>query len=234
MHPDVQKLLKVQNVDQSIAKIRRDIESVPKERARRESRLGLVRGEHDALAQALQQAEVGQRGNEVSIRQADDEIKKLEVRLNTVRNNAEYQATLLQIESVKRERARLEEEGLGLLEQIEELRGKVAAAAEVLQTEQAVFDEFVEKADALLIEREAQLGRVSQGRDDILAEVPPELVSRYERLFAARDGLAVCAAESGTCTGCYTSIPPNLQVKLQAGSAVVQCNSCQRILYQPE
>jgi len=31
----------------------------------------------------------------------DEELKKLEERLNSVKNNAEYQATLLQIESVK-------------------------------------------------------------------------------------------------------------------------------------
>jgi predicted nucleic acid-binding Zn-ribbon protein len=30
------------------------------------------------------------------------------------------------------------------------------------------------------------------------------------------------------------SIPPNLQVKLRAGSAVVKCDSCQRILYYAE
>ena len=64
--------------------------------------------------------------------------------------------------------------------------------------------------------------------------VPPDLMARYGRLFEARDGLAVCAVEGNTCTGCYTSIPPNLQVKLQASSAVVCCDTCQRILYIPE
>jgi predicted nucleic acid-binding Zn-ribbon protein len=234
LHSEVHKLLQVQNLDQSIAKIRRDVDSIPKERSRREAALAGVRDEHAAAVQGLRQAEVAQRGNEVSITQSDEEIKKLEVRLNTVRNNAEYQATLLQIESVKRERARLEEEGLGLLERIEELRAAVAQQAGRLASEQQIFDEFVGKADALLETRKADLVRVSQGRGELLAGIAPDLVSRYERLFQARDGLAVCAVEGVTCTGCYTSIPPNLQVKLHAGSAVVQCNSCQRILYYPE
>lgn len=234
MHPDVQKLLKVQKVDQSIAKIRRDIDSIPKERARRESALGAVKGEHAAAAGALQQAEVSQRNNEVSLKQSDEEIKKLDGRLNTVKNNAEYQATLLQIESVKRERARLEEEGLNLLEQIETLKGTVVERAEKLAAEQAVFDEFEQKAQALITERQQQVDEVAVGREALLADIPKDLVSKYERLFGARDSLAVCAVEGQTCTGCYTSIPPNLQVKLQASSAVVQCDACQRILYYAE
>lgn len=234
MHPDVQKLLKVQRVDQSIAKIRRDLDSIPAERTRREAALARVKAEHDGVVGGLRKAETDQRTNETSIRQSDEEIKKLEVRLNTVRNNAEYQATLLQIESVKRERTRLEEEGLSLLERIESLQGQVGESQARVDDEQRVHDEFVQKAEALLAERSAELEKVSQGRDDIVADVPPDLMSTYERLFTARDGLAVCAAEGGTCTGCYTSIPPNLQVKLQAGSAVVRCNSCQRILYMPE
>lgn len=234
MHPDVQKLLQVQKVDQSIARIRRSLDSIPAERARRESALQRVRGDHDATVAALRQGELDQRGNEMSIKQADDEIKKLEVRLNTVRNNAEYQATLLQIESVKRERARLEEEGLALLERIESLNGQVQESKARLAEEQSIFDEFATKADALRAGKQRELEEVGNGRGDLIASVPPELQSRYERLFTARDGLAVCASEGGTCTGCYTSIPPNLQVKLHSGSSVVQCNSCQRILFMPE
>jgi predicted nucleic acid-binding Zn-ribbon protein len=224
LHPDVQKLLKVQKVDQSIAKIRRDIDSIPKERARRESALGFVKSEHASAALGLQ----------VSLRQSDEEIKKLDGRLNTVKNNAEYQATLLQIESVKRERARLEEEGLNLLEQIETLKSTVAAHAEKLAAEQSVFDEFEQKAAALIAERQKQVDEVAVGREALLADLPQDLVSKYERLFGARDSLAVCAVEGQTCTGCYTSIPPNLQVKLQASSAVVQCDACQRILFYAE
>ncbi len=67
-----------------------------------------------------------------------------------------------------------------------------------------------------------------------LVKIPAELVKKYERLFEARDNLAVSAVEGVTCTGCYTSIQPNLLVKLQASSCVVQCSSCERILFLPE
>ena len=43
LHPDVQKLLALQQLDQRIANIRRDLNAVPAETTRRERALGLVR-----------------------------------------------------------------------------------------------------------------------------------------------------------------------------------------------
>ncbi|MGE0144089.1 MAG: zinc ribbon domain-containing protein [Planctomycetota bacterium] len=231
MHPDVQKLLEVQKVDQQIARIQRDLDSIPAERARRQTALDGVRKKVEDARDKMKAAEVAARSSETAIKGSDEEIKKLETRLNGVRNNAEYQATLLQIESVKKERSRLEEEGLGLLDTIETLRGEVDRLAATLKDEEATFAEFEKKGNALLEQRRADLARVSVGRDDLVAKVPRDLLTRYERYFSARDSSAVCAVEGNTCTGCYTTIPPNLLVKLQSASAVVTCNSCQRILY---
>ena len=234
MHPDVRKLLEVQKVDQSIAKIQRDLDSVPRERARREAGLDQVRRRVAELSDQCKVAEVAAKTNELSLKQSDEEIKKLDGRLNAVRNNAEYQATLLQIESVRKERSRLEEEGLGLLDRIEALKAELGVAKEKLAEAEKVFADFVQEGEALLTKRRADLARVSVGRDDLAAQVPLDLMARYSRIFGARDSTAVCAVEGHTCTGCYTTIPPNLLVKLQAGSSIVTCNSCQRILYIAE
>ena len=234
MHPDVRKLLEVQKVDQSIAKIQRDLDSIPRERGKREATLDALRRRHAELADAVRQAELASRSSETSIRQLDDEIKKLEGRLNAVRNNAEYQATLLQIGSVRQERGRLEEEGLNLLERIETMRAELTAVKAQLDDAERVFADFVREGEVFLAKRRADLERVSVGRDQLVAVVPPDVMDRYSRLFAARDSLAVCAVEGNTCTGCYTNVPPNLLSKLLGGTSVVNCNSCQRILFVAE
>jgi predicted nucleic acid-binding Zn-ribbon protein len=234
LFPDVRRLLEIQTVDQEIARLGRALDSVPAERSKREKELAVLRERHRTAEQALQDAEVAARANDTGIRECDNEIKKLEERLNAVKNNAEYQATLLQIESVRTDRNRLEEEGLALIDNIETLKAEVEAAGSARREAETVFAEFVEKAEALQADRRGELDRVRAGRDALLAEVPAELMAKYERLFDARDNLAVCAVEGMTCTGCYTSIQPNLFVKLHGGSSVVQCSSCQRILYLPE
>jgi hypothetical protein len=234
LHPDVKKLIEVQKVDQAISRSRRDLVSIPTERVKREKALEALRVRFEEQANQLREAEVHGRASETGIRQADDELKKLDVRLNTVKNNAEYQATLLQMESIRKERERLEEEGLALLDKVESLKGIVTELGSQRDTEARVFAEFLQEAERITEKREAEVRAITAGRAGVAAGIPPDLLQKYERLFEARGGLAVCAVEGQTCTGCYTSIPPNLQVKLQTGSAVVQCASCQRILYLAE
>ncbi|MCA8943860.1 MAG: hypothetical protein KDB80_14955 [Planctomycetes bacterium] len=234
MHPDVKKLLAVQEVDQRIAGLRRDLVSIPQERERRETRLRALESQAAEKRSGLQKREVELRSNEVGIKEGDQEIKKLQERLNTVKNNAEYQAILLQIESVKKQISELENEGLQLMEVVEGLRGELASASEAVAEERAVFEQFESESNELLAQREGEVAAMQGERSAAADGVPPELLAEYERMFDARSNLVVCPVEGATCTGCYISIPPNLQVKLRAGTAVVRCDACQRILYYPD
>jgi hypothetical protein len=231
VHPDVRKLLEVQKVDQEIARLRRDLNSIPAEQERRSRRLAQLRSQSENAQRALQAAEMESREMELGIKHADEEIAKLRVRLNTVKNNAEYQATLLQTESVKTERSRLEERGLELLEQVESLRIAAGVARQALAAEEKVFAEFRKEAECLEQERAAAIERVSIGREKLLDGIPAELLERYEDLFEVRGGSAVCSVEGQVCTGCYTSVTMNDIANLMGRSQVVQCGSCQRILY---
>lgn len=231
MHPDVLKLIEVQKVDQKTARLRKDLIALPKERSQREGRLNGLRDSFAEATKSLQDAEVESHSSEISLKQADDELKKLESRLNEVKNNAEYQATLLQIESVKSERNRLEEEGLNLIERIDSLRAARQEQEAALKDHEAVFAEFLIEAEELCRQREAEVAKVEVGRDDLLLEIPKELLVKYERLFEARASLAVCVIEGGCCTGCYTSVQPNLLVKVRGDSSIVNCSSCQRFLF---
>lgn len=231
MHPDIKKLLEVQKVDSVVARIKRDLDSLPVEEARRSESVRRAKVAHEAARAALVESQVRSRENETSIKGADEEMKKLEGRLNVVKNNAEYQATLLQIEAVRKERDGLEEEGLTFLDGLEGKRLAVTQCGERLASEEQTFAEFMEKAAVLRAEREAELVGASEGRDDLTEGVPKELLDLYETFFAKRDGLAVCPVEGEVCTGCYMSVSPNDMARLLGAMSIVQCGSCQRLLY---
>jgi hypothetical protein len=63
---------------------------------------------------------------------------------------------------------------------------------------------------------------------------PPELLSRYEALLASRDGQALAELEGRICQGCFITVPPNVFVRLSRAQDLVQCPSCDRILYLRE
>lgn len=234
MHPDVRKLLQVQKVDQSLARLTRELDSIPKERAERQARLDKLQGDLDAARQAKEETDLRIRELDLAIRQSDNDIKTLEGKLGAIKNNAEYQAILFQIEAVKKDRDSSEEESLALMEKSGPQEGTITQAQEGLAAEQKVFDEFEAEAQKLIDAQQGEIDKVKAQREPLLEGVPIELVEEYERLFEVRNNEAICAAEDQYCQGCYTQFTVNDLAKLQGGKAVIRCTNCQRILYLPE
>ena len=231
MHPHVQKLLELQKVDLEVSSLTKDIDQLPEEEARRRRRLEqLERTAAEARAR-LQQAELQSRDLDNAARGADEQIKKLNERLNTVRNNAEYQATLFEIESVRKDRDATQDEGLKLLEALDGLRAELASAQAAVDEERKVFDGFLGEAETLRAERADEIAAAKAKRAAAAEGVPPDLLREYEGLYKTRELLAVCPVDDGYCQGCYNKITMNDTARLMGKSAVVRCGSCQRILY---
>jgi predicted nucleic acid-binding Zn-ribbon protein len=231
VHPQVKKLLELQKLDQQIASLRRDLDALPAETAKRSKALDAKRQDAANKEKAVQENELAVRNLELSTKQADEEIKKLDGRLNTVKNNAEYQATLLQIESSKRERDRVQEEALALLDKLAPLKAAFTEARDAAAAEGKVFEKFQDEARKLVAAREAEVAAVAAGRTGLVAGIPRDLLDRYDKLFKSRDRLSVCAVEGQVCQGCYNRITMNDIARLRGGASIVECGSCNRILY---
>lgn len=231
VHPHVKKLLALQKVDQEVASLTKDIDSLPAEEAKRRRKLE----ELDRLATEKRnrflKTELDSRALEKAIRGSDDEIKRLNERLNTVRNNAEYQATLFQIEAVRKDRDVMQEECLQLLEAVETQRTESAAALAVADEDRKVLASFLEEAEKLRTSRAGAIAEVRARRKALTEGIPDELLRDYEGLFKTREQVGVCPVENNFCQGCYNKITMNDTARLLGGSSVVKCNSCQRILY---
>ncbi|MCB9879892.1 MAG: hypothetical protein H6835_20060 [Planctomycetes bacterium] len=231
MHPLVQKLLDLQVVDQEITSLTKDIDSLPAEEARRRRKLEEAERVAAERREKMTKAELDSRALDKAIRSSDEEIKKLNERLNVVRNNAEYQATLFSIENVRKDRDAMQEDCLHLLEQIETQRPDVVAADAVVAEEKGVLEGFLREAEALRASRADAIAEVRGRREQVAQGLPEDLLREYEGLYKTRDNMAVCPVESSYCQGCYSKITMNDTAKLMGGTSVVRCGACQRILY---
>ena len=231
MHEHVQKLLDLQRVDLVVSSLTKDIDLLPAEEDKRRRRLEQLERGANAAAAVLQKAEVDSRGCDSASRAADEQITKLNERLNVVRNNAEYQATLFEIESVKKDRDQLQDDGLELLEQMEGFKATATTTQQAFEEERSVFEGFLAEAEKMRSERADEIGAARAKRDAAADGIPPDLLREYEGLYKTRDRLAVSPVEDAFCQGCYNKITMNDVVRLMGGSAVVRCGSCQRILY---
>lgn len=233
MHEHVQKLLDLQRVDLVVSSLTRDIDQLPAEEDKRRRRLEQLERSANEASALLQKAEMDSRGCDSASRAADEQITKLNERLNIVRNNAEYQATLFEIESVKNDRDQLQDDGLELLEQMEGLKEAATATKTAYEEDRSVFEGFLAEAEKMRAERADEIAAARAKREAAAAGIPPDLLREYDGLYKTRDRLAVAPVEEAYCQGCYNKITMNDVARLMGGSAVVRCGSCQRILYIP-
>ena len=231
VHPHVQKLLDLQKVDLEVTSLTKDIDLLPMEEAKRKRRLEqLERAADEALA-ALQKAEVEGRELDTAARDADAQISKLNERLNVVRNNAEYQATLFEIESVRKERDSTQDDGLRILEAMDGLKEQAATTRAAFEADRTVFEGFLAEAEKLRAERAGDIEAVRQKRAGAAEGVPPDLLREYDGLYKTREHMAVAPVEGAYCQGCYNKVTMNDVSKLMGAQVIVRCGSCQRILY---
>jgi predicted nucleic acid-binding Zn-ribbon protein len=96
-----------------------------------------------------------------------------------------------------------------------------AEARAMLEKEQIAAQE---KTTALQAER----AKLLHGRENLLAQISPNVAKRYERL-REKFGSSVVEISGGTCRGCKMSLPAQLVNELQRGQAVHECPHCRRI-----
>jgi predicted nucleic acid-binding Zn-ribbon protein len=231
MHPHVKKLLELQKVDQEISSLTRDIDALPAEEQKRRRRLDELERTLAERRARQQKTELDSRALDKAVRGSDDEIKRLNERLNVVRNNAEYQATLFQIEAVRKDRDVTQDECLKLLETVDAQKAEAASAEAAHAEEKRVFDGFLAEADALRKSRAGAIAEARERRKAMTEGIPPDLLREYEGLYKTREHLAVAAVQDSYCQGCYNKITMNDTARLLGQSVVVRCGSCQRILH---
>ena len=214
-----------------VSSLTKDIDLLPAEEDKRKRRLEQLERSASAASALLQKAETESRSCDTASRAADEQITKLNERLNLVRNDAEYQATLFEIESVKKDRDQIQDDGLELLEQMDGLKDTATTTRAAFEEERSVFEGFLAEAEKLRGERADEIGAARAKRDEAADGIPPDLLREYDGLYKTRDHLAVSPVEDAFCQGCYNKITMNDVARLMGGSAVVRCGSCQRILY---
>lgn len=235
--PDLSQTLKIlrslQELDRDLFRLQDELRRFPQEVARRREK---VRQESERLAEV----EGRLTGARVRLKEIEDLTSSQRQRMRKLEHEAgesRADAALLvafqhEIRTLKRDIGEAEEEGLGLLAEIERLtqeRGTLQAAVAELEKEFDLYAGNVDKESKETMDRAQVLERERQKRGS--EQLPPDVLSQYEKLLASREGQAMALLDNRVCQGCYVSVPNNIYVRLARATELVPCPSCGRILF---
>jgi uncharacterized protein len=149
----------------------------------------------------------------------------------TVRNPKELAGLNDDASMLKGQLRRREDELLNHMVKVEEQETALRQAESVLKEVEGRWRG--EQADLLGQKGrlEAELAELEKSRQTQAGSIDGRLLELYDLLRDRRQGKAVVKVERGMCQGCRISLPMSVLQKARSGFDVVQCVSCERILY---
>ncbi|MGB0330440.1 MAG: zinc ribbon domain-containing protein [Planctomycetota bacterium] len=233
MNPVLRSLLNLQEVDRDIFKVESELERLPKELAQRVEALELRKAQLDekrgevmelrAAIKEIEHATVGMR----------QRLKKLEHESSTGTADAALIASYQhEMRNIKRNTSQAEDDGLKRVARADQIEEEIVAMEKQLLDDHEAHQEFEKNVEAETAAAEAKLAELKADRSTRSAEgIPPASLEIYRGLLKTRDGEALAELGDGLCEGCFVNLPKNIVVRLARGTELVQCPSCDRILY---
>lgn len=237
------QLLPVQEIDNRIFRLRQDVAAKPARLAEFEKRVAASRGTVEAAGEASKKIKLEAAEHEFKIKAFDEQIEKLQGNVKQVRKNDEYQTLMKEINSVKADKAVVED---ALLEKWTALEHHEAALKDK-KGELAAFEGEYNREKAKVEGEVAELQKKLAGEDErrrgLLTGIDAELLQLYERILNAKnDGRALAKieavastdeeeADSFVCGGCRINLTLQDANLVYVGREPVPCKNCSRLLY---
>ena len=225
-------LYTLQEIDSAIEAVRASLTTVEEQLGESEE-LVAVRQAVDEARDALEGVSRQQRDQEWQVDDLRSRLSGVEGKLygGSVRNPKELAGVQEEANILKGQLRRREDELLDLMVRVEEgqaaLREAEGSLAEVEGRWRQEQKELTSEKERL----EGELAGLEERRGRQSGLVEAKVLALYDNLLQRRQGRAVVKVERGMCGGCRISLPMTVLQKARSGLDVVQCVSCERILY---
>lgn len=231
MSPDLQHLIHLQEIDSAIERAKRRIADIPAAQQALESRSLERAAAVQAVRDRIAATTTTRRDIEKEVAAVQTRLSKYKDQLMAVKTNKEYQAMQTEIATAEGLVRSQEDRLLDLMETSEQETADLASAEAAMKSEQAAIVAEQKALDAEKVTQEAELQRLTAERGALVPQISAESLEIFARVAHGRRGVAVAEARDGVCVECHVRLRPQVFNEVRRNDAIIQCDSCTRILY---
>ena len=232
MKAELEKLIDLQKTDSNIRRLKKSIETAGERRASIEQEfeqhafsIREIQGNRDRLQAERAELDKQIAENKTYLERADRNLKHAQ-------NQKEYETAMRETDALQKQIAAFETQIIEKMSGVEEVEKELESRAEEINTLDGKRDAALKEFDDELAANRAELDEELKRRNDVFVTLPTQLASVYNRLAQrSRDGIAVAEVVNGSCSACFMSLRPQMQVEVKRGDQIITCESCSRILY---
>ena len=230
MIEDLRLVYELQGTDDRLAAFRRERLRLAEEGERIDAGIQQAEQALEEMRNALEAKRKAYRDLERDLEQAEDSIRKFKEQQFAVKTNKEYAALDAEIRRSEGAKSDLEEQALFAMEEIEARSTELAetvGALEAQRADAARRKAHLESEQAKLAEEEAA---TRNAREEWTAQIPEDLLSRYEKVRDHNHGVGVATVKSRACSGCFRLITPQDINLIRRSDRRMYCEGCGAIL----
>jgi len=231
---ELEKLVDLQRTDTNIRRLKKSIETAEQRRASIEQEF-----EQHAFSireiQATRERLHAERADlDRLIAENRTYLERADRNLKHAQNQKEYETAMRETDALQKQIAAFETQVLEKMTAVEEVEKELDSRADEISSLDAKRDEALAAFDTDLSAERAELDEELKRRNDVFVTLPTQLAAVYNRLAQrSRDGIAVAEVVNGSCSACFMSLRPQMQVEVRRGDQIITCESCTRILFIP-
>jgi uncharacterized protein len=230
MLSDIQNLMGLQAADREILRLKEEIAALPKRVHAIEQKLADTKGRLEKAKAAIKADDAARKKYETSIQDLQGKISKYRDQSLDVKTNEQYKALLHEIEFAQKDIAANEDKILELMMATEARDKEVKAAETELKAETAEIEKEKTEARQRTAEDEKQLAEWNAKREKLRTAIDADVLRHYDRVLKFR-GSGISEVHGQKCMACQVMLRPQTYNEVRAGTSIVFCDSCQRILY---
>jgi hypothetical protein len=231
MNPDIQRVIELQRLDSAAQDARRRIADEPDRLRALDARLEAARQRVAAAKQQLEASQAARRDVEREVTGLQSRLSKYRDQLMAVKTNIEYQAMQKEIEYAQNGIRTLEDKVLERMLEADELTAALKDAERELSAVQQAVDQDRKALAVEVADLKQAIERFGGERTTLVHDLDPKVFAMFESVASRRHGVAVAEARDGICSICHVRLRPQVFNTVRLNDEIVQCESCQRILY---
>ena len=227
----MEKLIELQVIDTKLKDLNDLLGDLPSKVEELNQQENSIKTSLEEKKERIKEITVESHKKEVRIAEINEKVNKLKDQLFLVTNNKQYDALMHEMDHLKDERSTFETETLSLMEEKESLIESVETMESDLGSLSNDLTVRREKLESAISSSAEEKTSLEQKRSEQIEGIDLNTVSIYNRVFEARDGLAVVNLSGNGCGGCGAHVPMQKVTEVRASTVIHRCDVCGRFLY---
>lgn len=231
MLPDLERLIQLQDIESRAAVASKAIADAPGRIAALDALLQSATAALAAAKQSLADNQTARRSIDKDLIADQQRLDKYKEQIMAVKTNEQLHAMQHQMKSVEDDIGKQEERVLVNMMSADEINATIKKAEAALKAAQAKVASERAAIETEVKNHQAMVSQCNAERAAIVAAMDNKgAVETFNRIAKVR-GTAVARAEGERCTVCQVRLRPAVFAEVRKNDQIVQCDSCNRILY---